>query len=130
MTPTWHQDRYCATNQNADHWTDEHAAGYGIHWCRHHCPVFNQCKAEQEANPQPGVYAGVLWVQTFVRGRVTPTPTRVAGHQPKELWCTSCQLSSVSHARTRTAQPAAEAPGATVVIGLAPVRREKVSDAA
>ena len=129
MTPNWYQHRYCATNENPDHWVDDAFAGNGVHWCRRHCPVFAQCKAEQEANPQPGVYAGVLWVQTFSRGRMKPLPTRVATHQPKELQCTHCQHLSVMTARETGALSAVGEPGATVSTGRGRGTRSR-SDAA
>jgi len=115
VIPTWHSLRRCANTSTPDFWVEDTQAGFGIHECRHHCPVFDQCQQEQLNKPQPGVYAGELWVQTFNRGRATPV--RRATHQPREMWCTHCQISyaiSAKKARTKTARTA---PGATVSIG-------------
>lgn len=92
---TWHEQRYCASNGHPDFWTEPEMSQYGVHYCRHHCDVSSQCLTEQLANPQEGVYAGLLWMA--VTSRQDKKRTRMvipAAEQPRELSCRGCNESA------------------------------------
>lgn len=75
-------------------WTSDHlpTLAKGAAACRR-CPAFDACERRQTADPQPGVYAGVLWTRATERGPCFVgfrQPARTMAPKPPPRTCEVC----------------------------------------
>lgn len=127
----WPTNAFCASHPTSDFWTEPEFAGFGVHYCRRHCPVVDICHKQQMDDPNAGVYAGIHYVRIGVPRKSRPEgknplpevfyfdqlerrklEIKPARPQPKEIKCFDC-ASSARNAPVATAATAKVAPGAT-----------------